>query len=394
MMNSVRFVAKRAVCLLLSAVFVLLLCPVAYTSAAGVQNVSVGVPVEERSELFFTHSMPSRGNASVAVFLIDFPDLPNTNPMATRDYYDKLFFKGGLDTVWGDMHVSRFFDEQSAGKLKMSGEVFDWYRAKHERSYYDNRKSELISEAVQYYRDRGVDFSKFDGNGDGALDSVIFYFTGAYSADTTDSWYHGVEYSTDIQMDNFKITTVIQMCESASGEQNGLVATACHELMHALGMPDLYSGGDYMCTPVHCLLTGDHMTVNPFIKILLGWIDTVRVITADTKNVRVDLYGTSENDVVIVTDEFNGFFDEFFVVSYRKMLYGTGPSVIRVDARPNANGTGFMNDNFVYSPRPDLEKVHGLDATSPYLFIEELSGDPAYDHLLNLPFDGREAHFN
>ena len=385
---------KMAVCFVLSVVFLLFLCPAVNIGAAGVQTVNVGVPVDDRSELFFTHSMPSRGDAGIAVFLIDFPDLPNTNPAATRDYYDKLFFKGGLDTIWGDMHVSRFFDEQSFGKLKVGGEVFDWYRAKHERSYYDDRKNELITEAVQYYLDKGVDLSGFDGNGDGVLDSVIFYFTGAYSGDMTDSWYHGVEYSTDIQLGNFKITTIIQMCESASEGRNNQVATACHELMHALGMPDLYSGGDYMCTPVHCLLAGDHMTVNPFIKILLGWVDNVKVVTSDTKNVRVDLYGTSENDIVIVTDEFNGFFDEFFVVSYRPMLYGTGASVIRVDARPNENGSGFMNDNFLYSPRPDNEKVHGLKTFSPHLFIEELSGDPAYDHLLNLPYNGSVMHFN
>ena len=75
-------------------------------SCVNAQTVDVGIPVEEHPELFFKRSMPTHGNGKLIVFLIEFPDYKNENPVATREYYDKLYFSGGVETYWGNETVA------------------------------------------------------------------------------------------------------------------------------------------------------------------------------------------------------------------------------------------------------------------------------------------------
>ena len=373
----------------------LILCPVLFAAAEepsvqASQMVQVGVPVEETPELFLTRSMPTRGEGKIAVFLIDFPDYKNNNSMATREYYDKLYFGDGEGTNWEDMTVAGFYREQSYGKLNISGQVFDWYTAKHERSYYDDRKAELVMEAAEYYRAQGVDFSQFDGDGDGVIDAIAYHFAGAYDTSPNQPWYSGLCYGGGIngfgKIGELKFTTMVQVGEDAREGSSELISTVCHELGHTLGMPDLYS--DVLAGGFDDLMCLSTPTINPYTKILLGWIDTVLVVTGNMDNIRLDAdTGKNPGDVVIVTDKYNGFFDEFYVVSYRNDGNPSGVIVWHVDARLNESKTAFLHNNFNYDPRPDTDKWHGTDPAdvSKYPFIEQVYSDLECDCWINTP---------
>lgn len=381
--------AKRLLCRFL--VFLLLLGVYSVTRAAAaeeispLQTVEVGIPVEEHPELFLTRSMPTQGEARLAVFLIDFPDYPNDNSLATQAYYDGIYFSGGVQTQWTGYvdTVADYYRKQSFGKLNISGQVFDWYTAKHERAYYDYRKDELVAEAAEYYRSQGVDFSQFDGNADGILDGVIYHFAGQYSTDAASPWYPGVNYDVSGQVGDLRFTRVIQICEDARADETNLIVTACHELMHSLGMPDLYSDIFVVQRLIDDLMSAANAGyINPYTKLLLGWIDEAKVITGDMKDVRLEPYGNDSDDFVIVTDEYGGLFDEFFLVVYKEA--GSKAVIYHVDARQKEDGTALMNDNQSFNPRPDKPgHYHGMDF-SPHLLIEELSGDPDMDFVLNV----------
>lgn len=348
----------------------------------GNQTIDVGIPVEEHPELFITRSIPTHGDAGIAVFLIEFPDYKNEDPAATREYYDDLYFGDGIEVFWDgvvtDITVSEFFQQQSYGKLNMRGQVFDWYTAKHERSYYNNRKAELVMEAAEYYIAKGVDFSQFDGDDDGVIDGIVYHFAGQYSNVRSDSWYHGLEYSGGTsgygKIDGLKFTTMVQVHQSFG------LSTICHELMHALGMPDLYGEVYSSMDPTHDLMTDSHSVINPYTKMMLGWIDTVQVISEDTENVRLDVFEDS-GEAAIVTDAFDGLFAEFYLVAYRKIGNNASAVVWHIDARLTDDGKSFRYDNYSYDPRPDKENPHGTNAayTSEYLFIQEISADPDVD---------------
>ena len=396
---------STSLCFLITAVLLLVLLPsvpaqAAETEDAAVQTVEVGIPVEEHPELFLTRSMPTHGEGKIAVFLIEFPDYPNENPVATQEYYEKLYFSGGLETKWGETTVADFFKEQSYGKLQLSGQVFDWYTAKHERSYYDNRKGELVMEAAEYYRAQGVDFSQFDGDGDGTIDSIVFHFTGETSAQLAGPWWHGVRYSHYRgfgEIENLKFTTIVQVYENADKWTDTMISTICHELMHNLGMPDLYQykGGPSRYTTD--LMSGSMVAINPYIKMLLGWIDTVQVITTDTENIRLEPYGIDpDGKAVIVTDEYNGLFDEFYLVAYRTSFENQqAPTAViwHIDARLTEDGASFLNHNLTYDPYPDKDYEYSVDNPSQYLFIEEISANPKYDFISAISYDSQKTAF-
>ncbi|MBO5111669.1 MAG: Ig-like domain-containing protein [Clostridia bacterium] len=361
---------------------VLILCPMAVVQAEE-QIVEVGIPVEEHPELFGTRSMPTHGEGKIVVFLIQFPDYMNDNPKATQEYYNKLYFSGGWEkSTQGKETVASFYKEQSYGKLNLSGQVFDWYTAKHERSYYDDRKAELVMEAAEYYQAQGVDFSQFDGDGDGTIDAIVFHFAGETTTERYTPWYPGVAYGVSNYfgiIDNLKFTTIVQVDERVGAHDMHLIRTIRHELMHTLDMPDLYGESYFGLKPAVDLMVGNHDFINPYFKILLGWIDTVKVITENSHNVQLELYNNdTADDVAIVTDRFNGFFDEFFIIAYNDYLHTSGV-IWHIDARLNEEKTTFLYCNLHYDPRPDRDNPHRTEHLSPYLFVEELSADPKYN---------------
>lgn len=356
---------------------------------AAVTEIEVGIPVEENPELFVTHSMPTHGEGKIAVFLIDFPDYRNENPYATAEYYDRAYFHDdGAGIDWDDLSVAEFYRQQSYGKLNLSGRVFDWYTAEHERAYYEGREDLLVMEAMTYYDGLGTDFTEFDGDGDGVLDAVAFHFAGSYSNTQGEPWYQGLNRIAgggwDFgEIDGVKLIGFIQLANRADLRQWTTVNVASHELMHSFGIFDLYSNSKGGFAPTFDLMTYNNNTINPYIKILLGWMDTVKVVTGDAEDVLLTPYGTDPaGTAVIVTDSFNGIYDEFYLVAYRDFGF-TNAVIWHIDARLNEEGTAFRYHNLSYDPRPDKHGAHDVENPSEYLFIEEICSPAELNQVMN-----------
>ncbi len=385
-------------CGVMALVLLLVLLP-GLSTGTQAQAAQTGIPVEENPELFKPRSMPTHGEGKLAVFLIEFPDCPNDNPNATVSYYEGLYFNGGIDLTWANYNsISDFYYKHSYGKLKLSGQVFDWYTTKHERAYYETHKNELVLEAAEYYMAQGVDFSRFDGNKDGIIDGIVYHFAGPTTSETG-AWYDGLYTGTWSDagfgsIGSLKFTTMIQINEEAGTKDRGYFSTICHELLHSLGMADLYGMG-YDDDPVVDLMAHEATYINPYYKLLLGWIDmaNVQIITKDTKNIRLDLSGealtagTGDVDIAIVTDSYQGLYDEFYLVIYRRYAQYIQPTIYHIDARLNEAGTAFLCDNYLYDPRPDKENKHGVEIINPstHLFMEELSASTIYNHVVSSP---------
>ena len=340
------------------------------TNTSSITEVAVGSPIEEHPELFLARSMPTRGEGKIAVFLIDFPDYKG---LTSVEHYENVYFGNEA----GQVSVSSFYADQSHGKLSLDGEVFGWYTAKHNRSHYDNKKTELVMEAAEFYRGQGIDFSDFDGDSDGVIDALTFHFAGEVDDSQSNAWYEGVTYSSSGefgQIGNTKLTKFVQMAEAVT------TFTICHEFGHTLGLPDLYIDKAQYIDPLTDLMSHNLLTINPYFRLLLGWEDKVSIVTSEMDKIRLE-----PDDFVIVTNEFNGFFDEFYIVTYRVLFNETNPMpvVLHVDARLNESGTEFMNSNHTYDPTPESSDSAVDGEVSEYLFIEELSFSPFYDRILN-----------
>ena len=373
---------------------VLILIVVVFSVGVSAQELNVGIPVEEYPELFLGRTMPTHGEGKIAVFLIQFPDCKNDNPDATAEYYNQLYFSAeplaGNGNLWSGS-VAAFYREQSFGKLNLSGQVFDWYTAEHERSYYDSiwRKMELIMEVIAYYEGKGVDFGQFDGDKNGEIDALIYHFAGSADQNMEDPWYDGVEYTSHVGKTGggMEVNSFIQIDNKVDKESRNsekLRRIICHELMHSLGLYDLYGKAWWSLEPVDDLMTTEQPFINPYYKMLLGWTDKIRVVTADTLDVQLGLWEET-GEALLVTDSYNGIFDEFYLIAYTKYANTEGEIKIwHVDARLNEEKTAFLYSNLSYSPKPEQGDAHGeIWDYSTYLFMEEISANPQYDNVLN-----------
>ena len=172
--------------------------------------------------------------------------------------------------------LADYFDEVSYGAFSVTGLVTNWVVTLQDDAYYEGTSNGLLpndAKTGEFLRelldanDAAIDFGDFDNDGpdgvpnsgddDGVADLVVFVHSeagGECETSSSDMWSHswlyrgwpvsgGVPYATNdvcanggtIRVDDY----VIQPGISCS---NGLIEIGgfCHELGHALGLPDLF----------------------------------------------------------------------------------------------------------------------------------------------------------
>ncbi|MCR4423766.1 MAG: M6 family metalloprotease domain-containing protein [candidate division WOR-3 bacterium] len=203
------------------------------------------------------------------VLLVDFSDKPHQH---SKGEFEQLLFGTG------NLSMRDYFLEVSYGGLTMTGEVVDWVRLGNPYSYYlgDSfgiygtfpRNSQGLVRDVVLAVDSRVDFSRYDGDGDGFVDGLMLIHAGAGAEETgsrQDIWSHKwqlsdplfgspgpVQTQDGVQVDVFSI--------QPERFQDGSLITIgvfCHEFGHILGLPDLYDT-DYSSSGlgIFCLMAG------------------------------------------------------------------------------------------------------------------------------------------
>lgn len=212
------------------------------------------------------------GQKNCLIILVQYPDKKMTHTlgefkdMMTTPNYNKNNHIGSL---------SDFFYDQSYGKLSVNFDVVGPFTTEHELAYYgkhtktenDTLAGALISEAVHYAHNAGVNFAKYDWTGNGEVDQVFVIYAGyaeAQGGKPETIWPHKWNLSSAayfkrggtgrIKYDGVWIDTYACSSELryASGNNICGIGTAAHEFSHCLGLPDLYdtdySGGTGMNT--------------------------------------------------------------------------------------------------------------------------------------------------
>lgn len=104
------------------------------------------------------------------------------NKIANAENYTDNGFKGS---------VKDYFKAQSAGQFELDFDVVGICQLKNPCSYYggnasngeDLRAGEMVAEACQCAATQGIDFSKYDWDGDGEVDQVFVLYAGKGEAD-------------------------------------------------------------------------------------------------------------------------------------------------------------------------------------------------------------------
>ena len=294
-------------------------------------------------------SLPSQGEAKILIFSIEFPDCKFSSYKSAEELINIVFGPENSSSPYYPCEsLTAYFDRSSYGVMQLSGECLT-YTAQNSISVYNNDKVRIVEEAMNYYADK-IDFTQFDGDGDGMIDCSSYFVPESASSDY---WWpcSGGFGDPAFRVDGMSVGNIITGNTSPSNpsDYNG---TMIHEMGHAMGLPDYYKYVDYGdIEGFHGdagfarmdEATGDFCA---FSKLMLGWYkpSQINVFDGSSPSVTYTIDGSQTNGGCVIipgekTDE-NGYFSEFFILEYvtkegnytNGWFNGSGVRVFHVEA--------------------------------------------------------------
>ncbi len=295
----------------------------------------------------------------LAVILVEYPDVKHEPTVASRDW-SELFFSTNRyvnkrnatgQTVYGS--VNDFYQEASAGGLRIEGRVFDWVQVSRKRADYAldagpsyNRSFPLLIEAIDKLRDR-------DGNA--ALrdyDGLFFVHAGDRVPNTIRGglyWPHMSGMSYRGQRWNYVLCP-------AGQAQMADISVYSHEFGHLLGLPDLYARPESPNSDgigEWCLMSeqsgrGRPQHPSAWCKIQLGWLKPVTIDPTVKQKLILGPVEGSTNECYKVLLRPDG--SEYFLLENRR----------KTGFDRSLPGEGLLIWRVVGN-RPTLEESHGVE---------------------------------
>jgi M6 family metalloprotease-like protein len=215
----------------------------------------------------------------LAVICIEYPDQKHNPKITSRDWEESMFSKGTYtktnitgQPVYGS--VNDFYLEQSFGKLRIEGKVFDFVEvAKKRAEYATGNRQALFGEAADKVlaRDGKDALSTFDG--------VFFLYAGKLPQGTTRGG--GSLYWPHRGSVNYKDKRWPYFICSEGGDRMANISVFGHEFGHMLGLPDLYARPEapnieglwQWCLMSNQVGNGRPQHMSAWCKERLGWVE-------------------------------------------------------------------------------------------------------------------------
>lgn len=301
------------------------------------------------------------GNRSLVV-LVEFEDVPFTveNP---KEYFTRQLNEPGFSDYGGYGSAVDYYKDASNGLYVPQFDVYGPVKVEKEASYFydpeikSKNMDVLIKDALTTLHDEGeIDFSNYDLDEDGTIDTVFFYYAGYGSADseTETIWPHQGDYrwyapyGTTLKFDGKKIGPYACANELKGwNPQNGYrepwkdgsepwvdgIGTFVHEYGHVLGLPDLYD--------INYSTQGE--TVTP------GVWDVMDQGSYNFEGCRPPLMSAYEQWVCRWLE----YEDAIDGTSYQLEALGNSesPYAVRIRIPSNSDATSFQNEYFVIEAR-------------------------------------------
>jgi M6 family metalloprotease-like protein len=215
----------------------------------------------------------------LAVICIEYPDEKHNATITSQAWEDSLFSKGTYTktSVTGQQvfgSVYDFYLEQSYGKIKIEGKVFDFVEVSKKRNEYATAaKQALLTEATDKLlaRDGKEALSAFDG--------VFFLYAGTLPKGTQRGggslyWPHRGSFAHGGKRWPYFI------CPEG-GEKMANISVFAHEFGHMLGLPDLYARAEWpgfdglgqWCLMANQVGNGRPQHASAWCKEKLGWVE-------------------------------------------------------------------------------------------------------------------------
>lgn len=191
--------------------------------------------------------VPQKGSPRVPVVLVQYSDVKlKDDPVTT---FTAQFTEGATSAY-------QYFYDQSFGAYQPQFDVLGPVTLSRTRAYYgahsgnsnDVRLGAMVAEGCQGLS--GVDWSRYDNDGDGKVDVVVVLYAGVGEADSDVDeaiwpcqWYlSSSDYKKSLKIGGTTIDKFAVFNELLGADPNRIdgIGTFCHEFSHCLGLPDFY----------------------------------------------------------------------------------------------------------------------------------------------------------
>ena len=243
----------------------------------------------------------SRPVYKLAVVRVSFPDVEPNKKITAKDWEQSLFSKGVYNkksvtgqTVYGSLND--YYLEQSYGKFRVEGKVFDHVEVKDKRETYatGSKRRVFFKEALDALLKReGKD--ALDG-----FDGLFFMYAGGRAKIAKGSLYWPHRASTSYNGKRWGYF----ICPEGDKTMNSISVIA-HEFGHMLGLPDLYPrGSDTEGVGIWCTMSVGHgRSGRPYhfcawSKEKLGWLKPVTIDPTVKQKIRLRPVQTGNNECI------------------------------------------------------------------------------------------------
>ena len=351
-------------------------------------------------------SKTTTGNQRGLVILLEYTDVKfstaNAQQVFNRFFNEEDYSEGGMTGS-----VRDYFLKQSYGKLTIDFDVVGPFTTSREMKYYGKPKKDvdgkitendshpalMIAEAVDSAYKSGVDFSKYDWDGDGEVDQVFVVYAGyaqAQGADENTIWPHewalaGEDVSR--KYNNVTINTYGCASELMGNSDTNLdgIGTACHEFSHCLGLPDMYDTSDggtnfgMSCWDVMDMGSYNNNSCTPagytsYERWFSGWMEPVE-LKEETQISDMKPLATNAEAYILYNEKNK---NEYYLLENRQPvgfdagLYGHGLLILHVDYSEGAWTSNALNNVAEHQRMTIIPADNDLNSYS----ASSLAGDP------------------
>lgn len=173
---------------------------------------------------------------------------------STRAAFDDMSNKLGYSNNGATGSAKDYFRDNSNGQYDPDFDIYGPYTLPNNMAYYgandengdDVRPREMIADACKIAEANGVDFGKYDADGNGEIDMVYVYYAGYSEAEGGPDnaiWPHKWSAANLMRIYSGKKLGVYACSSELRGTAGSVmsgIGTFCHEFSHVLGLSDMY----------------------------------------------------------------------------------------------------------------------------------------------------------
>lgn len=206
----------------------------------------------KRTQMEKASSLITRGQNHFLVLLIAFDDL-EFSISEPQDAFSNMLNQENYSANGATGSVHDYYYDNSSEVFDPIFDVVGPIKVSKGYQYYgegdDNNVGKLLYEAcVIADTELGVDFTRYDIDGNGVIDNIFFYYAGLNEAEGAGAdyiWPHKWDLRSAYGTYQFDGKTVgTYACTSELKGRSGVnmcgIGTFCHEFGHTLGLPDFY----------------------------------------------------------------------------------------------------------------------------------------------------------